>query len=270
MRIMILTFKGKHTGFIDINPENASLNLDREIGVDSDLGTEDNPQSVKIISFGDTASFCLTTGYKLTISEYSCPMAITVADTSTLSLNKLNNDLNVSIHFSPNTTAHITCDNFNYQFHNPMGSNLGNDGFVRINNIKEFLTYCTTINNTFKIGYEERSNVDSLISAIHSLKVDEHDQEFLIIANSFMQQNKMICTSLSKLPFLAFFEQEHLAFFATVAKHPLHNLGGVYLGNDIVTEIFSHLNLNDINWQYSQPDATLIGSDESPLPESEI
>ena len=269
MHIKILTFKGEYTGFININPENETLTLDREIGVESDLGTENNPQSVKIISIGDNALFCLTTGYKLTISEYSCPMAITLADNSTLSLNKLNNHLNVSVFFFPNTTAYITCDNVNYQFH-VTEPNLGKDGFVRINNINEFLSYCTTINNTFKIKYEERSNADTLINEMRSLKIDKHDQEFQAIANSFMQQNEMICTSSSTLPFLAFFEQQHLAFFATIAKRPLDSLKEVYLSNDIITEIFSHLNLNDINWQYSQPDASLIGCDENPLPQSEI
>ena len=85
-----------------------------------------------------------------------------------------------------------------------------------------------------------------------------------------MQQNKMICTSSSKLSFIAFLEQQHLAFFVTIAKRPLESLNEVHLSNDIITEIFSHLNLNDINWQYSQPDASLIGCDENPLPQSEI
>ena len=113
MHIKILTFKGEYTGFININPENETLALDREVVVKSDLGTENNPQSVKIISIGggDIASFCLTTGYKLTISEYSCPLAITVVDKSSLSLTKLNTHLNVSVYLYSNTTAYITCDN---------------------------------------------------------------------------------------------------------------------------------------------------------------
>ena len=271
MLLKILTFQGEYTGFININPENETLALDREVVVKSDLGTENNPQSVKIISIGggDIASFCLTTGYKLTISEYSCPLAITVVDKSSLSLTKLNTHLNVSVHLYSNTTAYITCDNVNYKFH-VTEPNLGKNAFVRINNINEFLSYCTTINNTFKIGYEEGSNVDSLLSKIRSLKVDNHDPEFQAIANSFMQQNKMICTSSSKLSFIAFLEQQHLAFFATIAKRPLESLNEVHLSNDIITEIFSHLNLNDINWQYSQPDASLIGCDENPLPQSKI